>query len=169
MPGAAMKIAVLPGDGIGGEVVAEGLKVLERAGSLYGLEFSFRTAPVGWAAIDECGQALPAETARLCAESDAIYFGAVGDPARDPSLPPRERPEPVALLGLRRGLFANLRPARLSPSLRGACPLKPEIVGDGIDILIVRELTGGLYYGQPKGVQGEGDDRRGVDTMVYTV
>src|SRR5205085_7792511 len=111
------QIALLPGDGIGVEVVAEGLKVLRRVGELYDCPMEFREALVGWAAIDAVGQALPEETARLCRESDAIYFGAVGDPARDPSLPPRERPEPVALLGLRRGLFANLRPVRLYPCL----------------------------------------------------
>lgn len=162
------KIAVLPGDGIGTEVVAEGLKALARAACLYGLEFEFREALVGWAAIDAVGQALPDETARLCRESDAIYFGAVGDPARDPSLPPQERPEPVALLGLRKGLFANLRPVRLYPALLDACPLKREVVEDGIDILILRELTGGLYYGLPKGVEQVDGERRGVDTMVYT-
>jgi 3-isopropylmalate dehydrogenase len=161
-------IAVLPGDGIGPEVIAEGVKVLRRAAQLYGCEVEFREAPAGWAAIDATGQALPEETARLCRESDAVYFGAVGDPDRDSTLPPQERPEPVALLGLRRGLFANLRPVRLHPALTGACPLKPFIVEQGIDILILRELTGGLYYGQPKGVEGEGPERRAVDTMVYT-
>ncbi len=160
-------IAVLPGDGIGVEVVAEGLRVLERVGQHYDLSFDFRHAPVGWAAIDACGSALPEETARICRESDAIYFGAVGDPARDVGVSPRERPEPVALLGLRRGLYANLRPVRLHPALVAACPLRPELVQAGIDILIVRELIGGLYYGQPKGVEGEGQGRRAVDTMVY--
>src|SRR5438093_9149600 len=145
------RIAVLPGDGIGQEVIAEGLKVLRRVGELSQIAFEFRPAPVGWQAIDTAGSALPEETVRVCRESDAIYFGAVGDPARDATLPPAERPEPVALLGLRKGLFANLRPVILSPSLIGASPLKQEVLGGGIDILIVRELTGGLYYGQPKG------------------
>jgi 3-isopropylmalate dehydrogenase len=162
------RIAVLPGDGIGVEVVREGLKVLERVAGLYDCPMDLIEAPVGWAAIDAVGQALPEETAQLCRESDAVYFGAVGDPARDATLPPRERPEPVALLGLRRGLYANLRPVRLYPSLAGACPLKPSVVERGVDILIVRELTGGLYYGRPKGVEGEGAGRRGVDTMIYT-
>src|SRR5258708_14758228 len=145
------KLAVLPGDGIGKEVVAEGLKVLRRVGERFGAGFETQEGLVGWAAIDATGTALPPETVALCRSSDAIYFGAVGDPARDSALPPRERPEPVALLGLRKGLFANLRPVILYPSLIGASPLKQEVLGGGIAILIVRELTGGLYYGQPKG------------------
>ncbi len=177
----SFKIAVLPGDGIGKEVVAEGLKILRRVENRFDVQFETREALVGWAAIDATGTALPPETVELCRASDAIYFGAVGDPARDATLPPRERPEPVALLGLRKGLFANLRPVMLYPSLVGASPLKPEVLGGGIDILIVRELTGGLYYGQPKGREplspppgvGEGQgvragDFRAVDTMIYT-
>lgn len=162
------RIAVLPGDGIGVEVVAEGRKVLERVGQLFGHSFEFQDAHVGWAAIDAVGTALPEETVRICRESDAIYFGAVGDPARDASLPPRERPEPVALLGLRKGLYANLRPVILNPALAASCPLRPEIVKDGVDILIVRELTGGLYYGQPKGREEAQGGHRAVDTMIYT-
>lgn len=162
-------IAVLPGDGIGTEVIAAGISVLERVGSEFGHRFEFREGLIGWAAIDAVGTALPEDTVRLCRESDAIYFGAVGDPARDASLPPRERPEPVALLGLRKGLYANLRPAILNPALVDACPLRPEIVKDGIDILIIRELTGGLYYGQPKGREETAEGVRAVDTMVYTV
>lgn len=162
------RIAVLPGDGIGVEVVAEGLKVLRRVGDLFGRQFQFQEALVGWAAVDSVGTALPEETVRLCRESDAIYFGAVGDPARDSSLPPRERPEPVALLGLRKGLYANLRPAILNPALVEVCPLRREIVQGGVDILIIRELTGGLYYGQPKGREEIPGGHRAVDTMVYT-
>jgi 3-isopropylmalate dehydrogenase len=161
-------IALLPGDGIGVEVLAEGRKVLERVAEVFGASFEYREALIGWAAIDAVGTALPDETARICRESDAIYFGAVGDPARDGSLPPRERPEPVALLGLRKGLYANLRPAILNPAIRDVCPLRPEIVKDGVDILIVRELTGGLYYGQPKGREEIDGGHRAVDTMVYT-
>src|SRR5438552_7755888 len=164
----AFRVAVLPGDGIGREVIAEGLKVLRRIEQRFGVRFETREGLVGWAAIDASGTALPPETVDLCRDSDAIYFGAVGDPARDATLPPRERPEPVALLGLRKGLFANLRPVILSPSLVGASPLKAEVLGDGIDILIVRELTGGLYYGQPKGREPSGDGFRAVDTMIYT-
>jgi 3-isopropylmalate dehydrogenase len=162
-------IAVLPGDGIGTEVIAAGISVLERVASVFGHRFEFREGLVGWAAIDAVGTALPEATAQLCRESDAIYFGAVGDPARDATLPPRERPELVALLGLRRGLYANLRPAILNPALVDVCPLRPEIVKDGIDILIIRELTGGLYYGQPKGREETPEGVRAVDTMVYTV
>jgi 3-isopropylmalate dehydrogenase len=162
------KIAVLPGDGIGAEVVAEGLKVLARIGELGGHFFACTEAPVGWAAVDAVGRALPDETVRLCRESDAIYFGAVGDPARDGTLPPRERPEPVALLGLRKGLYANLRPAILNPALVDVCPLRREIVAGGVDVLIVRELTGGLYYGSPKGPTENDGVRGAVDTMVYT-
>lgn len=163
------KIAVLPGDGIGVDVIAEGRKVLERVSEVFGVEFEFTEALIGWAAIDGAGTALPEETVRICREADAIYFGAVGDPARDNTLPPRERPEPVALLGLRKGLYANLRPAILNPALVEVCPLRPEIVKDGVDVLIIRELTGGLYYGQPKGSTEENGVRGAVDTMVYTV
>jgi 3-isopropylmalate dehydrogenase len=161
-------IALLPGDGIGVDVIAEGRKVLERVGELFGHRFQFRQALVGWAAIDATGSALPEETVRICRESDAIFFGAVGDPARDGTLPPRERPEPVALLGLRKGLYVNLRPAVLNPVLAEVCPLRPEIVRDGVDILILRELTGGLYYGTPKGREPIENGYRAVDTMVYT-
>src|SRR5919106_1721538 len=129
----AYKIAVLPGDGIGAEVVAEGLKVLRRIEERFRARFETREGLVGWAAIDAVGTALPPETVELCRASDAIYFGAVGDPERDATLPPKERPEPVALLGLRKGLFANLRPVILHPSLIGASPLKPEVLGNGID------------------------------------
>lgn len=158
-------IAVLPGDGIGEEVVAEGLKALDAVAKRFGHTFEYRTAPVGWAAIDATGSALPPETVDTCRAADAIYFGAVGDPERDPTLPPAERPEPVALLTLRKGLYANLRPASIEPELADLSVLKPEVVGQGVDILIVRELTGGLYYGRPKGREGD----RAVDTMAYSV
>ena len=159
---------MLPGDGIGSEVITEGRNVLDRVADVFGRRFEFVEALVGWAAVDAAATALPEETVRICRESDAIYFGAVGDPARDASLPPRERPEPVALLGLRKGLYANLRPAILNPALADACPLRPDIVENGVDILIVRELTGGLYYGLPKGREDMADGQRAVDTMVYT-
>lgn len=164
----SFKIAVLPGDGIGPEVVAEGLKVLRHVGEVFNRRFEFTEGLVGWAAIDAVGTALPEETRQLCAASDAIYFGAVGLPDRDPGLPPHERPEPVALLTLRKGLFANLRPVTLNPALKDVCPLRPEIIRDGVDILIVRELTGGLYYGEPKGRTSWDGGERAVDTMVYT-
>jgi 3-isopropylmalate dehydrogenase len=158
-------IAILAGDGIGEEVVAEGIRALDAVGARFGHTFRYTPALVGWAAFDATGSALPPETVEVCRASDAIFFGAVGDPARDNSVPPAERPEPVALLALRKGLFANLRPASIEPELADLSVLKPEVVGQGVDILIVRELTGGLYYGRPK-------ERRGnaaVDTMAYTV
>lgn len=157
-------IAVLPGDGIGEEVVAEGLKALDAVAVRFGHTFEYRSAPVGWAALDAVGSALPEETVDICKASDAIYFGAVGDPDRDHTLPPMERPETVALLTLRKGLFANLRPAVIAPELADLSVLKPKVVGNGVDILIVRELTGGLYYGRPKGRHGDA----AVDTMAYT-
>jgi 3-isopropylmalate dehydrogenase len=162
------KIALLPGDGIGVEVVEEGRKVLNRIGELFDRKFEFTEALIGWAAVDGAGNALPEETVQICRDSDAIYFGAVGDPARDATLPPRERPEPLALLGLRKGLYANLRPAILNPALVDSCPLRRDIVEKGVDILIVRELTGGMYYGQPKGPTEVNGVRGAVDTMVYT-
>ena len=158
-------IAVLAGDGIGTEVTAEAVKVLHAVARRFGHRFDFHEGLVGWAAIDAEGSALPPGTVELCRASDAILLGAVGLPARDATLPPNRRPEVSALLTLRRGLYANLRPVALHPALAARCPLKPEIIGDGIDILIVRELNGGLYYGQPKGRTGD----RAVDTMVYTV
>src|SRR5688500_5850419 len=164
-----MKIAVLPGDGIGAEVVAEGRKVLERIGGLFGHTFVVEEALVGWAAVDGAGTGLPEETVRICRESDAIYSAAVGAPAGDATLPAKERPEPLALLGLRKGLYANLRPAVLHPALVEVCPLRPEIVSGGVDILIIRELTGGLYYGRPKGPTEENGVAGAVDTMAYTV
>jgi 3-isopropylmalate dehydrogenase len=162
------QVAVLPGDGIGPEVIAEAVKVLKVALGDDVAAWTLVEAPVGWAAIDLTDEALPASTAELCKQSDAVLFGAVGMPARDASLPPSKRPEPVALLGLRRGLFANLRPAILYPEFASQSVLRPDIVAGGIDVLIVRELTGGLYYGQPKGREGTGKDERAVDTMRYS-
>jgi 3-isopropylmalate dehydrogenase len=159
------RIAVLPGDGIGSEVVQQGIKALDAVARRFGHEFAYTEALVGWAAYDATGSALPAETVDVCRNADAIFFGAVGDPARDATVPPAERPEPVALLTLRKGLFANIRPVAINAELADLSVLKPEVVGGGIDIEIVRELTGGLYYGRPKERVGD----RAVDTMVYTV
>lgn len=159
------RIAVLAGDGIGAEVVTEGRRVLDAVAAKFGHEFAYDEALVGWTALDATGTALPDETVRICRESDAIFFGAVGDPARDNTVPPAQRPEVVALLTLRKGLFANLRPAAIDAELSGLSVLKPEVVGKGVDILIVRELTGGLYYGRPKGRTGDS----AVDTMAYSV
>ena len=159
------KIAVLAGDGIGAEVLAEGRSALDAIAARFGHEFTYLDALVGWAAFDATGSALPGETMRICRESDAIFFGAVGDPARDNSVPPAQRPEVVALLTLRKGLYANLRPAAIDAELADLSVLKAEVVGKGVDILIVRELTGGLYYGRPKGRTGD----TAVDTMAYSV
>src|SRR5204863_7677270 len=112
-------------DGIGQEVVAEGLEVRRRVEGGFSTHFETREGLVGWAAIDATGTALPPETVELCRTSDAIYFGAVGDPARDATLPPRERPEPVALLGLRKALYPNSRPVTVSPRVIGVSTPKP--------------------------------------------
>ena len=163
------KIAVLPGDGIGPEVMQEALKVLEALRKSHGLDVQWREGDVGGCAIDRHGEALPPQTLALCRESDAILFGSVGGP-RWEALPPEAQPERAALLPLRKhfGLFCNLRPARVFPALAAASPLKPEIVRDGFDILCVRELTGGIYFGAPKGREGQGPDEKAYDTMVYT-
>ena len=162
-----MKIAVLPGDGIGTEIIAQAVKVLDVLGA-DGLEFELERAPVGGTAYDQSGDPLPASTLKLARDADAILFGAVGDWKYD-SLPREKRPE-QAILGLRRelGLFANLRPAMLYPELVGSSTLRPEVVS-GLDILILRELTGDIYFGKPRGVRRlESGEREGFDTMTYT-
>ncbi|WP_419663112.1 LeuB: 3-isopropylmalate dehydrogenase [Desulfosarcina variabilis str. Montpellier] len=163
------KIAVLPGDGIGPEVMQQALKVLDVAQKMFGFELTWSQADVGGIAIDRHGQALPDETLHLCENSDAILFGSVGGPKWE-HLPPAEQPERGALLPLRKhfNLFCNLRPAKVFPALASASPLHPRIVGSGFDILCVRELTGDIYFGQPKGREGSGPDERAFDTMVYT-
>jgi len=161
------KIAVLPGDGIGPEVVAEAVKVLERLRRDYGLKIELETAPVGGAAYDQAGQPLPPATLQLAQAADAVLLGAVGGLKYD-VLPRELRPE-KALLGLRSELklFANLRPAILYPQLASASTLKPEIVA-GLDLLIVRELTGDIYFGEPRGVRTLANgERQGFNTMVY--
>jgi 3-isopropylmalate dehydrogenase len=161
------KIAVLPGDGIGVEVVAEGVKVLRAVAGKFGHSFVMAEGLVGGCAIDEAGNPLPDETLALCRESGAILLGAVGGPKwSDPGA--AVRPE-QGLLRLRKelGLFANLRPVRLFPELSGASPLRAEVV-EGVDLIIVRELTGGLYFGQPQGRQGSPPSREAVDTLFYT-
>jgi len=160
-----MKIAVLPGDGIGPEIVREAVKVLN---ALDGLDMHLEDAPVGGTAYDQTGDPLPESTLELARKADAVLFGAVGDWKYD-KLPREKRPE-QAILGLRRelGLFANLRPAILYPELAGASSLKPEVVS-GLDILILRELTGDIYFGQPRGVRRlENGEQQGYDTMTYT-
>ena len=162
------KIAVLAGDGIGPEVMAEAIKVLDAAQKKFDFELSYQSADVGGIAIDNHGEALPAATIKLCEASDAILFGSVGGPKWE-SLPPEQQPERAALLPLRKhfDLFCNLRPARVFKSLTAACPLRADIVGEGFDILCVRELTSGIYFGTPKGREGEGPEERAFDTMAY--
>ena len=166
-----LKIAALAGDGIGPEVMREAIKVLRAVEKKFALKFDVTEAPVGWAGIDAAGKALPDATLALCKLSDCILFGSVGLPDRDPTIPKEERPERAALLRLRKefGLFANLRPVKLPKELAHACPLSKERQGDGIDMLVVRELTGGMYFGQPKKTETlENGVQRAIDTMVYT-
>jgi 3-isopropylmalate dehydrogenase len=146
------KIAVLAGDGIGPEVMAEAVKVLDAVRDKFGFSLEYEAADVGGIAIDNHGEALPKSTLDVCEAADAILFGSVGGPKWE-SLPPAEQPERAALLPLRKyfDLFCNLRPARVFKSLAAACPLRPDIVGEGFDILVVRELTSGIYFGEPKG------------------
>src|SRR3954469_22587650 len=166
-----LKIAALAGDGIGPEVMREAIKVLRAVETKFSIAIDVKEGAVGWAGIDAAGKALPDATLTLCKNSDAILFGSVGLPDRDPTIPKEERPERAALLRLRKefGLFANLRPVQLPKALAHACPLRPERQGDGIDILVVRELTGGMYFGQPKKTEDLGNgQQRAIDTMVYT-
>jgi 3-isopropylmalate dehydrogenase len=166
-----IQIAALAGDGIGPEVMREAIKVLRATEKKFGFQSEITEAPVGWAGIDAAGKALPDATLSLCKKSDAILFGSVGLPDRDPTIPKEERPERAALLRIRKefGLFANLRPVKLPKALAHACPLAKERQGDGIDILVVRELTGGMYFGQPKKTEDLGGGiARAIDTMVYT-
>lgn len=162
------KVSVLAGDGIGPEVMAEARRVLAAVQSKFGFTLEFTEAHVGGIAIDVAGQALPPETLRICGESDAILFGSVGGPKWE-TLPPNEQPERAALLPLRKhfALFANLRPAVCFPALTHASPVKESIVAGGFDVLCVRELTGGLYFGQPKGIHEENGEPVAIDTMVY--
>ncbi len=161
------QILVLPGDGIGPEIINEAVKVLSRVAELEGLDLAVEEALVGGAAIDATGVPLPEETMAKARAADAILLGAVGGPKWD-GLDMAIRPE-KGLLGLRSGLelFANLRPAMLYPQLAEASTLKPEVVS-GLDILIVRELTGGIYFGQPRGIRTlENGEREGYNTYVY--
>ncbi|MBA4396753.1 MAG: 3-isopropylmalate dehydrogenase [Syntrophus sp. (in: bacteria)] len=161
------KICVFPGDGIGPEVMREALKVLQVISDLSGASFDIREGLVGGAAYERCGEPLPEESLTLALESDAVVLGAVGGPKWD-GLDYPLRPE-RALLGLREklSLFANLRPVVAFDDLLDASPLKREFVA-GIDIMIVRELTGDLYFGKPRGVRSENGLRTGVNTLVYT-
>ena len=161
-----MKIALLPGDGIGPEILREAERILEALRS-DGLKIETEEAPVGGAAYDVAGDPLPPATLALARSADAVLFGAVGGPQYD-TLPRDKRPE-KAILGLRKecDFFANLRPATVFPELADASTLKPEVVS-GLDIMIVRELTGDIYFGQPRGITGEKGSRVGFNTMHYT-
>jgi 3-isopropylmalate dehydrogenase len=165
---ALYNIAVLPGDGIGQEVVPEAVKALKAVGESYGHAFEFRDILAGWVAIDAYGTPIRDEDLEACKRSDAILFGANGDPRRD-EVSVAERPE-RALLRIRKELrlFANLRPVRVTPELAPVSPLKPELV-EGTDLVVVRELTGGIYYGEPsRRWTDEAGERRAVDTLLYS-
>ncbi|NET72845.1 MAG: 3-isopropylmalate dehydrogenase [Sphaerospermopsis sp. SIO1G2] len=161
------RITLLPGDGIGPEIMAVAVDVLKVIAKRFDINFDFQTALIGGAAIDETGEPLPSTTLETCRNSDAVLLAAIGGYKWD-SLPSDKRPE-AGLLGLRSGLelFANLRPAKIIPQLIDASTLKQEVV-EGVDIMVVRELTGGIYFGKPKGIFAtETGERRGVNTMVY--
>ncbi|MBV6819119.1 3-isopropylmalate dehydrogenase [Rahnella sp. PD12R] len=161
-------IAVLPGDGIGPEVMAQAYKVLDAVRQRFGLKITTSEYDVGGAAIDKHGSPLPEATVAGCEQADAILFGSVGGPKWE-HLPPNDQPERGALLPLRKHfkLFSNLRPARLYQGLEEFCPLRADIAARGFDILCVRELTGGIYFGQPKGREGQGQHEKAFDTEVY--
>ncbi len=162
-----IKIALLPGDGIGPEIIAEAVKVLDRAAERFGHRISYTRALVGAAAIDAVGDPYPEETHRICQSADAVLFGAIGDPKYDNDPTSKVRPE-QGLLRMRKslGLFANLRPVALFEALADRSPLRPEVVR-GTDFVCVRELTGGIYFGRPQG-RDEGG-KRAFDTCTYTV
>ncbi len=162
------RITLLPGDGIGPEIMAVAVDVLKVVGNQFNLNFEFQEAPIGGVAIDATGEPLPSQTLEMCRNSDAVLLAAIGGYKWD-NLPRHQRPE-TGLLGLRAGLglFANLRPAKILPQLIDASTLKREIV-EGVDIMVVRELTGGVYFGTPKGVfETETGEKRGVNTMAYS-
>ncbi|MBN1882094.1 MAG: 3-isopropylmalate dehydrogenase [Deltaproteobacteria bacterium] len=160
-------VLLLPGDGVGVEVVRETVKVLERTADLFGFSLSFTRAPVGGEAIDQTGEPLPAETLQAARDADAVLLGAVGGPKWD-DLSTDRRPE-AALLGLREslGLFANLRPAILFEELAHASTIREEVIR-GIDIMVVRELNRGIYFGTPRGISGEAGRRVGINTLSYS-
>ena len=162
------KIAVLPGDGIGPEVMAQAHKVLDAIEKKHGIAFERDEHDVGGIAIDNHGCPLPESTVKACEESDAVLFGSVGGPKWE-HLPPNDQPERGALLPLRKHfqLFCNLRPAQIHSGLEAFSPLRADISGRGFDIVVVRELTGGIYFGQPKGREGEGPTEKAFDTEVY--
>ncbi|MCL2053316.1 MAG: 3-isopropylmalate dehydrogenase [Oscillospiraceae bacterium] len=162
------KIAVIRGDGIGPEITEEALKVLNEICRKFGHSFEYTDVLMGGIAIDKAGTPLPQETIDICLNSDAVLLGAIGGPKWD-SLPGNQRPE-AGLLGLRGALklFANIRPAKLLAPLASACPLKPEITSKGLDLVIVRELTGGVYFGERKTYIDENGAKTAVDSMKYS-
>ena len=170
----AYKICLLPGDGIGPEIIAEGVKVLDAVGAKHGLTFAYTEALIGGAAIDACGEALPASTLEMAKAADAVLLAAVGGPKWDTTDPDKPRPE-QGLLGIRKGLqlYTNLRPVQIFDALSGASTLKPEVI-EGVDLMMVRELTGGVYFGRRErfydeagaGVDGT-PGQRAYDTMEY--
>ncbi len=162
-------IAVLAGDGIGPEVMQQARKVLDAVSNKFKFELNCSEYPVGGYAIDTCSVALPDETLKGCEQADAILFGSIGGPKWD-NLPLDERPERAALLKLRShfDLFSNLRPAKIYQSLAHLSPLRKDIAENSVDVLVVRELTSGIYFGQPKGIEGEGEQTNAFDTMRYS-
>ena len=162
-----LNILILPGDGIGTEVTREAVRVLKRIAEKFNHKVNQKEALLGGIAIHKTGGPFPEETGKLALDADATLMGAVGLPEFD-NWPPEKRPE-RGLLGIRKalGVFANLRPVRSYPSLIDSSPLKNHLV-DGVDMIIVRELTGGIYYGTPRGIFGEGADEYAINTMTYT-
>lgn len=160
-------ICLLPGDGIGPEILAQGAAVLAATARKFGHAFDSEEALIGGAAVDATGSPLPEATVEACRKADAVYLAAVGGPKWD-SMPPEKRPE-KGLLGIRKalGLFANLRPALLLPELAGACLLRPDVAARGLDLIVVRELTGDVYFGEPRGVELRDGRRTGFNTMIY--
>ncbi|MCP9927555.1 3-isopropylmalate dehydrogenase [Cyanobium sp. CH-040] len=161
------RITLLAGDGIGPEITAVARLLLEAVGRRHGFSLSFNEQPIGGAAIDATGEPLPASTLEACRQADAVLMGSIGAPRYD-TLPRDKRPE-TGLLGLRRGmgLFANLRPVAISPSLIDASTLRREVI-EGVDLMVVRELTGGIYFGTPKGRVDAEDGVRAFNTMAYS-
>lgn len=168
-PMSTLKFAILPGDGIGPEVMQVALNVLQFVAEKHQIKLKYEHADVGGIAIDNHGEALPNSTLEICKAADAILFGSVGGPKWE-SLPPKEQPERAALLPIRKAfsLFANIRPGLLYSELTEASPLKTDRIPNGIDIVCIRELTGGIYFGQPKSTSTlEDGDIEAIDTMVY--